>query len=156
MWVFGEVFAECQVVQIDDKIQRRLVFLIILEFSPLSICFYSLLCALGIMSSTTFPVHIFISNQSLENPNSVINVRLDGKQIFQKRMTTGIQHNWEEVGDAISLSEGKHTLLISEISTNISKSQEFVVRSELWVVITFHGQQSGFKTEIFDRPIGFM
>jgi hypothetical protein len=127
-----------------------------LEFSPLSMCFYSLLCMLGIVSLTTFPAHIFVSNQSLENPNSVINIELDGKQIFQKEMTTGTQHNWEEVRDAISLSEGKHTLSISEVNTNITKSQEFIVTSELWIVIIFHGQQSGFKIEIFDRPIGFM
>lgn len=127
----------------------------ILEFSSLPACFYSLLCALRIMSLTTFPAHISISNQSLENPNSVINVRLDGKQIFQKRMTTGIQHNWEEIKDAIFLSEGRHALSITELNTNIKKLQEFIVESELWIVITFHGLQSGFKIEIFNRPIGF-
>jgi len=156
MWVLGEVFVETQVVQIPDKIQRKLVFFMILEFSSLSICFYSLLCALGIVSLTTFPAHIFISNQSLENPNSLITIELDEKQIFQKQMTTDTQHNWEEIKDAISLSEGRHTLSIREMNANINKSQEFIVESELWIVITFHGQQSGFKIEIFDRPVGFM
>lgn len=108
------------------------------------------------MSLTTFPVHIFVSNQSLENPNSVINIELDGKHIFQKQMSTGTQHNWEEIRDTISLSEGTHTLSISEVNTNTSKSQGFIVRGELWIAVTFHGQESGFKIDIFDHPIAFM
>jgi hypothetical protein len=143
-------------VQVDDKIQRRLPFLAILEFSSFSICFYSLLCAQSIMSLTTFPVHIFVSNQSLENPNSVINIELDGKHIFQKQMSTGTQHTWEKVSDAISLSEGTHTLSVSEVNTNTSKSQGFIVRAELWIAVTFHGQESGFKLDLFDHPIAFM
>jgi hypothetical protein len=103
-----------------------------------------------------FPAHIFISNQSLPDPISVIKVELDEKQLFQKQMSTGTQHNWEEIKDAILLPEGRHTLLISEVNTNINKSQEFIVESELWIVITFHGQQLGFKIEMFNRPIGFM
>jgi hypothetical protein len=118
--------------------------------------FYSLFSLLGIACVMTFPAHVFISNQSLENPISVIKIELDGKEIFQKQMSTGTQHNWEEIKDAISLTEGRHTLTISEVNTNINKSQEFIVETELWIVITFHGQQSGFKIETFDRPIGFV
>jgi hypothetical protein len=115
---------------------------------------YAVECIDGVLNE--FPVHIFISNQSLQDPISVIKIELDKRQLFQKQMWSGSQHNWEEIKDAILLPEGRHTLLISEVNTNINKSQEFVVESELWIVITFHGQQSGFKIEIFNRTIGFM
>jgi hypothetical protein len=102
-----------------------------------------------------FPAHIFISNQSLQDLVSLIKIELDGKQLFQKQMSTDTQHNWEEIKDAILLSEGKHTLLISELNTNINKLQEFIVESELWIVIMFHGRQSGFTIKISNHPIGF-
>ncbi len=108
------------------------------------------------MSLTTFPAHIFISNQSLEDANSIINIEVDGKQMYQKQMITDTQHNWEEIKDAIFLSKGRHALSITELNTNVNTFQEFIVESELWIVIRFHGQQSGFRIEIFNRPIGFV
>ena len=113
---------------------------------------YSLLIAIPIM---TFPLHVSISNQSLEYPLSVMTIEIDGKQIFQKQMRTGSQHNWEEVKD-LSISGGEHTLHIIETSTNISRTEELKVDRELWIVITFHGPNTGLKVDILDHPVGFM
>lgn len=113
---------------------------------------YSLLVVVAFL---TFPLHMSISNQSLEYPIAGINIELDGKQIFQKQMVTGSQHNWEEIND-LSVSGGEHILNIIETSTSVSTTEELKVERELWVVITFHGPNTGFKVDILDHPVGFM
>jgi hypothetical protein len=104
----------------------------------------------------TIPIHIFVSNQSLESPLSIIEIEVDGKQIFEKQMITGSQHNWEEIREVMSISEGEHTLLIRETKTNITTSEQIIVDRELWIVITFHGSKLGFIVEVQDKPVGFM
>jgi hypothetical protein len=102
-----------------------------------------------------FPLHISISNQSLEHPISEINIEIDGKQIFQKQMRTGSQHNWQEV-EGLFVSGGGHSLRISETSINISRTEELNVNRELWIVVTFHDPDIGLSVDILDHAIGFM
>jgi hypothetical protein len=101
-----------------------------------------------------YPVHLFVSNQSLAVDPSAVEVSIDGRQIFQRELSTGTQHTWERA--TISASPGKHTLTISEAKTQTRRSQEVNVDRELWVVIRFHGPPAELKVDVFDHPVGLM
>lgn len=109
---------------------------------------------LVVVATMTFPLHISISNQSLDFPESIIEVQLDGKQIFNMPMKTDGQHNWEEKD--VSISEGKHSLFVKESKTNVNKSMEINIDREQWVVIKFLGPKSGFVIDIEDQQVGYL
>ena len=117
---------------------------------------YQLQYSLVVVGLMAFPLHIFVSNQSLEYPVSVIEIEIDGKQIFQRQMTTGFQDNWEEIKEVQSISGGEHTLHVLETNTNVSRFEQFTVDRESWIVITFHGPQVGIKVDFQDHPVGFI
>jgi hypothetical protein len=99
-------------------------------------------------------VHFFVSNQSLAVDPVAIEVGIDGRQIFQRELSTGTQHNWERA--TISAPAGKHTLTVREAKTQTRQSQELNVSEELWVVIRFHGPPAQLKVDVFDHPVGLM
>lgn len=101
-----------------------------------------------------YPVHLLVSNQSLALDPSAVEVSLDGRRIFQRELSTGTQHTWERAN--ISAAPGKHTLTISESTTQTRHSQEVNLDRELWVVITFHGPPAQLKVNVFDHPVGLM
>ena len=101
-----------------------------------------------------YPLHLFVSNQSLALDPSAVEVSVDGRQIFQRELSTGTQHTWERA--TISAPRGKHTLTIREAKTQTRRSQEVDVDRELWIVITFHGPPAQLKVDVFDHPVGLM
>lgn len=101
-----------------------------------------------------YPVHFFVSNQSLAVDPSAVELSIDGRQIFQRELSTGTQHTWERV--TISASTGKHTLTVSEAKTQTRRSEEVQVDRELWVVVRFHGPPPQLKVDVFDHPVGLM
>jgi hypothetical protein len=100
------------------------------------------------------PLHLFVSNQSLAVDPVAVEVDLDGRQIFQRELSTGTQHNWERA--EISAPVGKYTLTVSEAKTQTRQSQELNVSGELWVVIRFLGPPAQLKVDVFDHPVGLM
>jgi hypothetical protein len=101
-----------------------------------------------------YPVHLFVSNQSLAVDPSAVEVSIDGRQIFQRELSTGTQHTWERA--TISAPTGKHTLTINEAKTQTRRSQEVNVDRELWVVIRFHDPPTLLKVDVFDHAVGLM
>ncbi|MGH9194770.1 MAG: hypothetical protein ACRD1T_03410 [Acidimicrobiia bacterium] len=101
-----------------------------------------------------YPLHLFVSNQSFALDSSAIEVSINGRQIFQRELSTGTQHTWERA--TISAPRGKHTLTIREAKTQTRRSQEVSVDRELWMVITFHGPPAQLKVNVFDHPVGLM
>ena len=101
-----------------------------------------------------YPVHLFVSNQSLAVDPSAVEVSIDGRQIFQRELSTGTQHTWERA--TISAPTGRHTLTINEAKTQTRRSQEVNVDRELWVVIRFHGPPALLKVDVFDHAVGLM
>lgn len=101
-----------------------------------------------------YQVHLFVSNQSLALDSSLVEVSIDGRQVFHRELATGTQHTWAR--ETISATPGKHTLTISEAKTRTRRSQEVDVSQELWVVIRFHGPPPQLKVDVFDHPVGLM
>lgn len=87
-------------------------------------------------------------------PVSDLEIRIDGRQIFRREMTTGTQHNWEQVTTPVT--SGKYTLAISEAKTQTRKSEVLNVDRELWIVVTFHSPPAQLKVDVFDHPVAFM
>lgn len=102
-----------------------------------------------------FPLHILISDQSLEYPTSEIIVELDGQQIFNKKVVTGTQHNWEKI-TLDDIPEGVHNLVAYEMETNSTTSRAFTVNSELWILVVFYGLENGIRIDIHDQAVAFM
>jgi hypothetical protein len=117
---------------------------------------YTLIPLLAVVGPMIYPLHIYVSNQSLEIPVILIEIQLDVNQIFNKQMTTGTQHNWEEIKDLPNISNGTHTLRVHEAITNITNSEEITVDRELWIVVMYNGPEKGIGIEVFDHPIGFI
>jgi hypothetical protein len=99
-------------------------------------------------------VHLFVSNQSLAVDPSAVQVSIDGRQIFQRELSTGTQHTWERT--TMSVPPGKHTLTISETKTQTRRSHEMTVDRELWVVVRFHSPPPKLQVDVFDHPVGLM
>src|SRR5215210_8434239 len=99
-------------------------------------------------------LHISVSNQSLHQTTADIMICLDGEQIFQREMTTGTQHTWEET--TISVVSGQHTVDISETRTKVREERVVNVDRELWIVVTFHSPPARIGVEIQYRLVGFM
>ena len=99
-------------------------------------------------------IHVFVSNQSMVMPVSDVEINIDGRTIFRREMTTGTQHNWEQVTEPIA--SGEHTLMISEVKTQTHKSKALNIDQELWIVVTFHGPPARLEIDVFDHPVGFM
>ncbi len=99
-------------------------------------------------------LHISVSNQSLHQTTADMVIGLDGNQIFQREMTTGTQHTWEET--TISAVSGEHTLEISETRTKSREERVVNVDRELWMVVSFHSLPARIAVEIQDRLVGFM
>ena len=55
------------------------------------------LSILGLCVVLVFPLHISVSNQSTDTPQSNIKIEIDGKLIFQEKMSTDDQHKWKEI-----------------------------------------------------------
>ena len=100
-------------------------------------------------------LNFFISNQSLDFPIAEITMELDKEKIFNKNIVTGTQHNWERT-ILENITMDSHTLIVKEIQTNATLSEILDVSSDLWILITFHGPQTGLKMDIRDQPVAFM
>jgi len=101
-----------------------------------------------------YPIHVFASNQSMVMAVCDLEISIDGRTIFRREMTTGTQHNWEQVTEPIA--SGEHTLVISEVKTQTRKSKALNIDRELWIVVTFHGPPARLEIDVFDHPVGFM
>src|SRR5262245_22983471 len=101
-----------------------------------------------------YRIHVFASNQSMVMTVCDLEISIDGRAIFRREMTTGTQHNWEQV--TASNASGEHTLVISEVKTQTHKSQALNIDKELWIVVTFHGPPARIEIGVFDHPVGFM
>lgn len=100
-----------------------------------------------------FQLHLFVSNQSFSIPISNLKICIDDRKIFDQEMTTGTQHNWEQV--TISITKGKYLLVASESKTRTRKTEVVNVDRELWIAVTFHSPPQ-FMVNVFDHPIAFM
>jgi len=69
-------------------------------------------------------------------------------------MTTGTQHNWEQV--AIPVPIGKHTLVMNEAKTRTRKSEVVNVDRELGIIVAFHSPPAQLKVDVFPYPVAFM
>jgi hypothetical protein len=99
-------------------------------------------------------LHVFVSNQSLAMPIADLEISINGRKIFHQEMTTGTQHNWEQV--TIQVATGKHMLVVSEAKTQTRKSVEVNVDRELWIVVRFDSPPAQFIVDVFDHPVAFM
>ena len=99
-------------------------------------------------------LHISVSNQSLHQTTADMVIGLDGNQIFQREMTTGTQHTWEEI--TIPVVRGQHTILISEARTNSEEELAVNIDHDMWIVKTFHSPPEQIRAEILDQPVGLI
>jgi hypothetical protein len=103
----------------------------------------------------TFPLHIFVSNQSLEVSTSEIIIELDGQKIFNKKVETGTQHKWERI-TLNDTSGGEHDLVAHEINTNSTTSRKLTINNELWILVIYYGPPRGIKVDVRDQAVAFM
>jgi hypothetical protein len=103
------------------------------------------------------PIHLYVSNQSSENPYANITILVDGEIIFQEQCWVDDSHNWTLV--EFNLTCGKHTFEALESDNNMSKIWTYNIRGERWIVINYwyKSQNWGnFSFDVSDKSVAFM
>jgi hypothetical protein len=99
-------------------------------------------------------LHVSVSNQSFAIPVADLRISIDDRRIFHQQLMTGTQHNW--ASENVSVAEGEHTLVAMEAKTRSTQEQVVNVKSELWIVVTFHSPPDQIRIEISEDFVGFM
>ena len=95
-----------------------------------------MLASLGILDQSA-PGEYRIPGRYLRRALAVcdLEISIDGRTIFRREMTTGTQHNWEQI--TAPIASGEHMLVISEVKTQTRKTKVLNIDRELWIVVTF-------------------
>ena len=88
-------------------------------------------------ATSTFPVHFWISNQSLGTGINTLTMTLevDATPVFTQPMDVGTQHNIEIVDQ--NLASGLHSVKGTVPFYGVEKTQEINVDQELWIFVRF-------------------
>ena len=101
-----------------------------------------------------FPVHISVSNQSLDVKTISLEISLDGQEVFSREMQTGTQHNWEQL--TLRVAAGRHTLEVAEAKTGARRTHQLDLSGESNLVITFQAPPPRIEISEPGGQIGFI
>ncbi|NVN92083.1 MAG: hypothetical protein HXX11_15985 [Desulfuromonadales bacterium] len=105
---------------------------------------------------------LYVSNQSYENKNVDILVKLDGAPVLHEYFRVGNQHKWKEF--KLQIPNGTHKLEAVSQKGRAMLEQLFEVNGKRWAVLDYcYGKGEGHKCpspvlnlNVSDSPIGFM
>ena len=103
---------------------------------------------------------LYISNQSFEDNNVRIEVRLDGRALIARQFAVGNQHNW--IPHRVTLATGTHTLSATS-DTGVGHSATFEITDaqtryavlDYWYYPNDPSAPRNFSFTVQDDPVGF-
>lgn len=105
-------------------------------------------------------VHVYVSNQSFQQPWADLLVTLDGAVLFDGKAHVAEQHNWTLTG--AKATPGTHLVKAMERTTGAQKEQSFTLAAgrEKWVVVDYWSGDGGtagpeFTISLHDEPVMF-
>lgn len=104
------------------------------------------------------PLHLYVSNQSVDRPLVEINVYIDGAYVVTGDFDVGGQHNWYEFEIAVPPGSLSVRAIMPEGSAQLD--QEIEVPAERWAVLDYWfspGEPEGehFTLAVHDQPVTF-
>lgn len=102
-------------------------------------------------------LHLYVSNQSFDEPSVDVTVTMDGHQILSQGFDVKDQHHW--VLFPVAAAAGRHTLVVTS-DTGAVKTIELTLpeRGDRWTVIDYWTEPEGgvFSWYTNDTPVGFL
>ena len=103
---------------------------------------------------------LYISNQSFEDNNVRIEVRLDGRALIARQFAVSNQHNW--IPHSVTLDAGTHTLTATS-DTGVNHSATFEIADaqtryavlDYWYYPNDPSAPRNFSFTVQDDPVGF-
>jgi hypothetical protein len=91
----------------------------------------------GTAATSPFPVHFWLSNQSLGTGLGTVNmtVQLDGAPFLSKSLDVGKQHDVDKTDT--NLVSGSHGIEVTVSPYSTANARQITVDHELWVLIRF-------------------
>jgi hypothetical protein len=109
---------------------------------------------------TTFPLHLYVSNQSRDIDPVAVQITLDGEVVVDQEFEFLDMHNW--ILFKLMVPPGDHVLHAVAPEVGVELRETFEVDGERWAVVDFwaepvgHGPGPRFTWLIQAEPIGFL
>ncbi|MBP1633007.1 MAG: hypothetical protein H6Q11_1295 [Acidobacteria bacterium] len=127
------------------------------RFGPGMVELHSVLRPIG-TEEATFPLHLYVSNQSTEIDPVAVTINVDGRMVVDQEFEALGLHNW--ILFELELTPGEHEVRAMAPDAGADMLETFVVEGEQWAVIHFwawtdpeDGQAPRFTWMIQDQPI---
>jgi hypothetical protein len=108
--------------------------------------------------TTGCDLHLYVSNQSFDDPTADLLVRVDGAVLFDGEARVEGQHTW--VLREMDLAPGTHRIDALERDTGAEATRSFVLPpgEERWAVVDYWGAKgdgSAFTLSVHEEPVAF-
>lgn len=102
-------------------------------------------------------VHVYVSNQSFDDPTADMLVQVDGTTVFAGDADVESQHNW--MLREANVAAGSHTITARERDTGTTASESFTVPAgeERWIVVDYWNSDGNreITINVNDEPVAF-
>jgi hypothetical protein len=107
---------------------------------------------------TTFPLHLYVSNQSSEIDPVAVQITLDGEVVVDQEFELGDIHNW--ILFELQVAPGEHELRATAPLAGAEMIETFEADGDRWAVVDFwsasdEAEGPHFTWFMEDEPIGF-
>jgi hypothetical protein len=110
------------------------------------------------LEETTFPLHLYVSNQTRDIDPVAVQITLDGEVVVDQEFELGDMHNW--ILFELEITPGEHEIVAAAPEAGVELRETFAADGERWAVIDFwaasdEAEGPRFTWRIEAEPIGF-
>lgn len=97
--------------------------------------------------------HFYVSNQSFDQPEARIELRVDGHVVFDRLAPVENQHNW--IPFDLALSNGTHELRALEKTSGATDTWTLEIPGERWIVVEYWTSPARFTHSVHEAQVAF-